>query len=218
MDDLVSTSSPKRGARRRAIGKSVRFRESNQFFPIPHLNDLSDEDIAEIWYEPEDYSEIKSSYQLTIFMMESNELVESDDHTARGLEYRTQQGAWSRYENKRDAYNAVLDEQDRQWKVDKDDHEKISQIYLEHSTKCARAAADRGAADAKEAKDICQDLLRRRKLRRKKSKRVGLDASTTNSPIPRRTRDTIKEKRDSAFTIDKQEKAIKKDRRLTLAV
>lgn len=151
--------------------KSLRFSKHQDIFPIPHLDDLQDDEVAAIWYESGEYSDIKSAYQLTIFMIENGELKESDEHTGRGLEYRTQDGAWARYENKRDAYNAVLDEQDRQWKVDKDDFEAISSIYLVHSGKCAVAAAKRGSQDADEAKEICSDILKKRKVRRKKSKK-----------------------------------------------
>lgn len=104
-----------------------------------------------MWYCAQDYSDFKSGYQLTIFLMESGEFEEDDNHTSRGLEYRTQEGAWARYENKRDAYNAVLDEQDRQWKVDQDDFERIRAIYLEHSTKCAEAAVGRAKNDYEDA-------------------------------------------------------------------
>lgn len=150
--------------------KSVRFTEENEVLEIPHLDDIPDSDVEAIWYSAKEYSDIKASYQLTIFMMESGEKISSDncEHTTRGLEYRTQEGAWARYENKRDAYNAVLDEQDRQWKVDKDDFEKLREIYLSHSTKCAQAAVVRALQDEQDIKDyLATDLL---KPRRKKKK------------------------------------------------
>jgi len=169
--------------------RSLRFcDERNQVFAIPHLDNMSDETIARIWYDSEEYAEIKSSYQMTIFHMEKGEFQEDDEHTSRGLEYRTQDGAWARYENKRDAYNAVLDEQDRQWKVDQDDHQAIGRVYLEHSTKCAIAAAERGAQDHKEAKEICKDLLKKRRTNRKKSKHklegVKLGGDISQEPEP----------------------------------
>jgi polyhydroxyalkanoate synthesis regulator phasin len=169
--------------------RNVQFAPTNEFFDIPHLNDMTDEDIANIWYEAGDYNEIKASYQLVIIKMETGEFREDEEQTCRGLEYRTQDGAWTRYENKRDAYNAVLDEQDRQWKVDKDDHEKISTVYRNHSKKCADAAADRGSSDAKEAREICEDILKRRKIRKKKSTKSTSGRKEpepeTSSPVPR---------------------------------
>ena len=203
-------------------GKSIRFSEKNQTFHVPHLDDIGEAAIAEIWYNAAEYSEIKSSYQLTLFMMENGELKETDEHTSRGLEYRTQQGAWARYENKRDAYNAVLDEQDRQWKADKDDHDALARIYLQHSTKCAVAASERGDSDAKEAKEICQDIIKRRKVRRKKS---GKDqAVESNPPVPEKVRQMLREQSFSRRgqirdDIEKQQaKALKKDKRTPLTV
>jgi hypothetical protein len=217
-----------------ATPRHIQFAETNQFFDIPHLNDMTDEDVANIWYEAEDYNEIKASYQLVIIKMEAAEFREDEEQTCRGLEYRTQEGAWTRYENKRDAYNAVLDEQDRQWKVDKDDHQKISSIYRQHSQKCADAAADRGAADAKEARDICADILKRRKIRKKKSgkscssRKDSEPEPLTNSPVPRVddfTRQILKQQSFSRRNeirddIKKQQasKALKKETRKAVAV
>lgn len=136
--------------------KSLTFNESVEIFDIPHLNDTPDKEIFATWYSREEYTEIKSSYQLTIYMMESGDeaLNDSDNHTARGLEYRTQEGAWARYENKRDAYDSVLDEQDRQWKYDADDDEKLREAYTPHSEKCHKNAAILALKDEQEAKEI----------------------------------------------------------------
>ena len=154
------------------LAKGVRWTEKNEVFPIQHLDDMSDEEVFSIWYTSKEYSEIKQSYQVTIFMMESGETITGDEHTSRGLEYRTQEGAWARYENKRDAYNAVLDEQDRQWKVDKDDYEKIRQIYLKHSTKCANAAIVRALQDERDIKDFMAEEEAAASTKVKKIKKV----------------------------------------------
>jgi len=154
--------------RKLPLAKSVKFADKNEVFPIQHLDEMTDEEIFEIWYTSREYSEIKQAYQLTIFMMESGETISGDEHTSRGLEYRTQEGAWARYENKRDAYNAVLDEQDRQWKVDKDDYEKIRQIYLKHSTKCANAAIVRALQDERDIKDFLEEEVKVKKTRKVK--------------------------------------------------
>mmetsp|Transcript_1558 Transcript_1558/g.2206 ORF Transcript_1558/g.2206 Transcript_1558/m.2206 type:complete len:181 (+) Transcript_1558:132-674(+) len=154
--DESSTHEKDSGKTRQAGSRSLRFNESVEIFDIPHLNDTPDEDIYATWYSREEYSEIKSAYQLTIYMMESGEesLDDKKNHTSRGLEYRTQEGAWARYENKRDAYDAVLDEQDRQWKSDSDDDEKLREAYLLHSAKCARNAVTLALQDETDAKEI----------------------------------------------------------------
>ena len=150
------------------LGKRIVFADKNEVFPIQHLDDMTDEEVFNIWYTSKEYSESKQAYQVTIFMMESGETITGEEHTSRGLEYRTQEGAWARYENKRDAYNAVLDEQDRQWKVDKDDYEKIRQIYLKHSTKCANAAIVRALQDERDIKDFLAEEAKVKKTKKVK--------------------------------------------------
>jgi len=137
------------------LTKSVRFSEdAHELFLIPHLDEFTEEEMISIWYEPNDYSNMKNEYKDTVFLIECGKGLDEVEHTARGLEYRTQEGAWARYENKRDAYNAVLDEQDAQWKGDYDDDEALRRVYLEHSAKCAVNANRLAIADAREAERI----------------------------------------------------------------
>lgn len=159
-----------RVAKKYPLVKALRFDETmNQIQPILHLDEMPEEEVNATWYSAEEYGEIKAAYQLTIFMMEAGEELNSEEHTSRGLEYRTQEGAWARYENKRDAYNAVLDEQDRQWQRDEDDHDEIGRIYLQHSAKCAEAAASRAAVDEIEAREIYKSLNLIRRIKKKNS-------------------------------------------------
>jgi hypothetical protein len=173
--DDVSCSSgsvESRGLKKYPLVKALRFEENmNRIHPIPHLDEMPQSEVRATWYTAEEYGEIKAAYQLTIFMMEAGEELKVDEHTSRGLEYRTQEGAWARYENKRDAYNAVLDEQDRQWQRDVDDHDEIARIYLQHSAKCAEAAASRAAVDEIEAREILKSIIppKRRSIKKKNS-------------------------------------------------
>jgi hypothetical protein len=157
-DDYGSSTSFDLKTSKSPLSKSLKFADANEVFHVDHLDDIDDEQILATWYNANEYSQIKSSYQTTIFMMETGENM-LDDHTSRGLEYRTQDGAWARYEKKRDAYNAVLDEQDRQWKVDRDDDEKIRMIYLEHSSKCGDAAHMRAVEDEKVARKHLRSIM-----------------------------------------------------------
>jgi hypothetical protein len=156
--------------------KGVKFvEERNEVYHITHLDDIPEDEVNATWYDGGEYSEIKQAYQLTIFMMEAGEKLSPEEHTSRGLEYRTQEGAWARYENKRDAYNAVLDEQDRQWQADTDDDEKISIIYLEHSSKCAKSAAARAKADEEEAMAILESIMPKNFRKNRTKKKEGVE-------------------------------------------
>ncbi|GAX11956.1 hypothetical protein FisN_8Lh048 [Fistulifera solaris] len=183
--------------------KSLAFAQENEVFEIPHINDFTDEDVAATWYDAEEYAEIKADYQCVIFMMESGERIDDDEeHTTRGLEYRTQQGAWSRYENKRDAYNAVLDEQDRHWKKDIDDPEALRRVYVEQVAKCQKAAEQRAAQDEMDMREIMRaDAFReeqqvRRKASKIKPKLVKMKDGSDSSAV-RKSSLSKKSKRDS---------------------
>ena len=204
----ISSVETKPNSRRYSpISKSVRWTERDEISEIPHLDDISESVVESIWYSAQEYSEIKSSYQLTIFMMESGEKITGDDHTTRGLEYRTQEGAWARYENKRDAYNAVLDEQDRQWKVDKDDFDKLREIYLLHSTKCAQAAVVRALQDEQEIKDYMATLKPRRKKKKiivVKKKKKKASSCESDSDMDGNATDTSNRSSRSTKSVSKQ--------------
>jgi hypothetical protein len=173
------------------VKRSIVLAETNTVHPVEHLDEMTPEEIAAIWYDPKDYAEIKASYQLTIVKMEAAledtegklKFEENSEHTVRGLEYRTQTGAWARYENKRDAYNAVLDEQDRQWKIEKDDYDAISRVYMEHSIKCVQAAYQRGLEDAAIARSYCASLLERKT--KSHSKKSSSSRTRSSSPTAR---------------------------------
>lgn len=139
---------------------SVTFSGKKHIKKIPHINTMTEEEIEQIWYSHYDYDDIKASFEYTVFMMDAGEArtVESDDHTTRGLEMRTEEGAWARFEHKRDAYNAVLDEQDRQWNDGEDDPEQMAALCLEVTESAYKGAAERGAKDATEIEEYVAEM------------------------------------------------------------
>lgn len=143
-----SSPPPKEPSKLAPLKKTVHFAGECVVFPTIHLNDILRKEVEASWYGAEEYTFMKREMEATICMHEAGKDVETSEFTMRGLEFRTQKGAWERYKNKKDASDAVLDEQDEQWKVDQDDEHKIAQIYLSHSTKCALAAQQRGQQDA----------------------------------------------------------------------
>lgn len=95
--------------------RSIRFCDKGH---LCEYFDMYEEDLhPDLWFTPEAYDEMKSSFEFTIFMMDAGcpEKVEDNETmTTRGLEKRTEEGQWKRYERKRGYYNEVLDEQERQ--------------------------------------------------------------------------------------------------------
>lgn len=122
---------------------------NNQVFLIPHINDMSDEEVLDIWYEKHDYDTIKANIAPIVqTLMKGDNVEETNEMTIRGLEYRTRTGAIKRQKNKAEAVNAVLDEQDRQFDEDIDDPMLISRAYLEISDICLREAQQLALGDA----------------------------------------------------------------------
>jgi len=108
--------------------------------------------VAVIWFTHDEYDEMKANFEFTVFMLDAGcpEKVEDDEHTCRGLEKRSEEGAWCRYERKRDYYNAVLDEQERQWEENEDgeeDLDAIGEIAVEVTRESRLEAQDQGVLD-----------------------------------------------------------------------
>jgi hypothetical protein len=189
-DSSSSTSSVETS--KQPLSKSLKFADANEVFHVDHLDEIPDHEVAATWYNAQEYRDITSSYQLTIILMETGEEL-SNEHTRRGLEYRTEDGAWARYKNKQDAYNAVLDEQDRQWKADRVSKqrrtdENIRTIYLEHSASCAHAAHLRAVEDEKIARKILRSIMPSKKRDGPPKRAVGRSKSEdgTKKPISKR--------------------------------
>lgn len=81
-------------------------------------------------------------------------LNDSLEHCTRGLEYRTPEGSQKRQNNKWNAVEAVLDEQNRQREESINDDETLSSVYRSVAFQCQKEALERGLADAEEASGV----------------------------------------------------------------
>ena len=147
------------------LSKSVAFAEYDEEIDITHVNDLSDEEIAAVWYNSSEYAAMIKNNNMTVFLMNVGaDLNEEQGHTARGLEHHTEKGALARFINRRNAYDAVLYEQDLQFMDNVIDWETMADVYLEHSLPCREAAYRRGVNDAKYAKYVSKPSTTAKKL------------------------------------------------------
>jgi hypothetical protein len=132
----------------RSSGLFVSFISDVDVKEVPHIKDLSAEEIAAVWYNGADFEDIKKSLVVTLRLMIANKPVGSDQCT-RGIEFRTPQGAKFRKQNKLEALTAVWNEQVSQWKENITDEVAIRRVYLQHSTKCMETARKFGLHDEK---------------------------------------------------------------------
>ena len=157
--------------------RTIRFQlESIEVHPIPHIDDLSEDEVNDVWYEREDYERMKQALVPVIRrIMKGERVAETNQETARGLEFRTREGAMKRQHNKLDSINAVLDEQDRQKTMGIDDDEKLREIYLSRSAHCLQEARELGMKD-----ELAMSKMRARKtnIEVKDKKKKGLKTRT----------------------------------------
>ena len=139
---------PKKSERRR-----VQFKETVAVRPIVHVDNMSEDDISAIWFSKADFDIMKKSFASTVRMLTFGEFSgDNDEHCARGLEFRTRNGALERRENKWNALNATLDEQDRQRELGISNELLLSQIYITENKHCRIAALNLGLRDAEQAR------------------------------------------------------------------
>jgi hypothetical protein len=141
--------------RRRRV---VVFKDTVSVRPILHVKDMSEDSIHAVWYTKKDFEAMKKSFASTVKLMTTHgdnfSHVDKDEHCSRGLEYRTREGATLRRENKWNALNAVLDEQDRQQENGLFNETLLCQVYVKENCHCRLQALKLGIQDEQAAKAI----------------------------------------------------------------
>jgi hypothetical protein len=132
---------------------------ANVVHPIPHMKDLTDEEVTDVWYGKQDYVEIKKNMVPFLRRMTKGEkVIENDRHSTRGLEFRIREGAIKRMNNKREAAHRVLDEQERQIELfGYTNAEIIAKVYRVVNCHCAVEAHQLALRDVQHAREHCAD-------------------------------------------------------------
>lgn len=136
----------------------VSFNKGVRVYHHIHLNDFSDDEVMNTWFMDEDTARINAECALTVNLLSvlsspssRTTLVGGDNQSPlcfRGLEYRTQDGANNRRENKSLGWDTVLHKQECQYRIGEHDDESIARAYREATGHCAVAASLIGLADA----------------------------------------------------------------------
>lgn len=161
-----STIHQERKSKKRRAGKSVSFHKEVIVRRVLHKNEYTEEEVAQTWYQTNEYSRIRRNLLSTLHLVWSGLFSEEDNkESARGLENYTDKGKIKDSVRKRrqDSTWAVLDEQDAQ--VDQAeakqlnylvyDDKAIREVYKKHarpSTDVARSAARMDAETTTSAK------------------------------------------------------------------
>jgi hypothetical protein len=137
--------------------RRVFFSDSVETREIPHLDDLSNEDVLAAWWTANDYLVIRKMISLTVRMiMNGSKFVEDDgDFCERGLEVRTKAGARARHLMiKQRAIETVLKAQDYQRQEGFSDPEYIAEIYSEYTRDSSEESHFAGLSDEAAAKSV----------------------------------------------------------------
>jgi hypothetical protein len=158
------------------VKKAVKFGDKI----LCHVHEVeSFRDVNSMWWTKDEISDIERESKAIIYFLNNvastseSENANLDMHSIRGLEKKTEIGAWEMYETQRDARNAVLCLQDKQRKLQPrpvaptgdrrcsldsgmqhalDAQEAIAKVYQAASLKARRAAYEAGLNDFLEAK------------------------------------------------------------------
>ena len=139
----------------------VRFNPSVTVRLSLHVDNYTDDEFENSWYQENELLEIKQNdVQSTIRIVQNGGTFPDHLMTLRGLECRTRKGAMLRKMNRRAAWKAVLEEQERLFSFsiqggNNAQAELISMAYSEISEKCAHEASLIGKYDE------CELLLSR---------------------------------------------------------
>lgn len=137
--------------------RRITFSEQVTVRTIKHVNDYSEEEIADTWYKKAEYRMMRSDVISTVRKIVQDEYRgDTDDHCIRGLEFRVPSGAKQRRLDKLKTLTAVLDEQDRQFEGSYYDLEALASVYIRCNIARRRLAAQRGELDAEEVSRLSE--------------------------------------------------------------
>jgi hypothetical protein len=146
------------------IGKSVRFAMTSKQFDnmsSPTSIELTENDIISLWYTEAEYGLFKRSHRFIVKLMETDlSSVEEDEELCpRGLEAKTTLGYRKKIQAIEDAWNAVMFEQDKQFRENSFSPSRLARLYHEVAAPCSMEAFIRGKQDEKYVAKLAKDSL-----------------------------------------------------------
>lgn len=131
--------------------RRVSFKQVVAVRPIKHVDNMTDEELDDVWYNRDDFDGFKMSFLRIVKLLSSGAYLGDDENNcARGLEGRTREGAFLRKANKYHGRQAVLYEQQRQRSLGINDDNLISKAYIVENLRCRLTALEMGIQDQNE--------------------------------------------------------------------
>jgi hypothetical protein len=138
--------------------KTVSFEKTARVRRVRPRNHFTKEEQEDMWYNDNDYSEIKRRAVETVKKMlkgeKSGGFVDDNNYTSRGLECRMKKNAVERKEFKAFARSLVLEEQEDQNQKGIICSGRLRKVYLKASSISSVKAQSAGRKDAEAVNDI----------------------------------------------------------------
>jgi len=131
--------------------RRVTFKQVVAVRPIKHVDNMTDDELDDVWYNRDDFDGFKMSFLRIVKLLSSGAYLGDDENNCtRGLEGRTREGAFLRKANKYHGRQAVLFEQQRQRSLGINDENLISKAYIVENLRCRLTALEKGIQDQNE--------------------------------------------------------------------
>jgi hypothetical protein len=141
--------------------RSVCFEGNDTVLEIPHLSDMDEQQIRDVWWSVEECLSLKVNCRNTVRQMNQLGLafVENDESCSRGLENFTKARLSIRKARRAAAVRVVLEEQELQFDEGSYDHSYIADVYRDISVLSQREAQSRGFDDQEQSLPVAGRLF-----------------------------------------------------------
>ena len=137
---------------------AVRFSSSVEVRPILSSKHYTPEVRKACWYQNEEYREIRYECVKELKKIQRGECLEDENYSSRGLKTQTNVGRTLKSINRRDAFDAVLSEQQKQVRLGVVDEQAIAQKYQQIASSCQMWAHTIGLRDQLEANKFLRKI------------------------------------------------------------
>ena len=128
--------------------KTVTFSRQTKTRSVPHIKDISKEDICKLWYQPTEIRVMSEEQKHTAQLVEKFSCYQDTDTCAvRGCEVMIQENIRKRKRSQTIARSAVFNEQIRQAQRGKHDPEQLAAAYRAAATRSVQEAQRMGQRD-----------------------------------------------------------------------
>jgi hypothetical protein len=150
----------------------VRFADARRVHKVVRrLSSVSPEELANIWFESEDFHEFYDEIMKAVDKFEQGKTFRDKKCTATGLRHFTEEGQAMIGAMREDVYDAVMYEQDYQYQTDRRDSFLLADVYHQVSADAQHQAVSRARqvrSDVVPPYLICNDSARNKKKRQRK--------------------------------------------------